>query len=53
MRVAEMAFTVEQEGHENNLPEMIDIARQVFRIESLTEFANRKNPAVSESKQYI
>lgn len=42
MRVAEMAFTVEQEGHENNLPEMIDIARQVFRIESLTEFANRK-----------
>lgn len=42
MRVAEMAFTVEQEGHEGNLPEMIDIARQVFRIESLTEIANRK-----------
>lgn len=42
MRVAEMAFTVEQEGHEGNLPEMLDIARQVFRIESLTEIANRK-----------
>ncbi|EAW8701489.1 hypothetical protein GW207_00660 [Salmonella enterica subsp. arizonae serovar 40:z4,z32:-] len=42
MRVAEMVFTVEQEGHEGNLPEMVDIARQVFRIEMLTDIATRK-----------
>lgn len=42
MRVAEMAFTVEQEGHEGNLPEMIDIARQVFRIEELAAIADKK-----------
>ncbi len=42
MRVAEMAFTVEQEGHEGNLPEIIDIARQVFRIEELADIADKK-----------
>ncbi|EKT4203131.1 TPA: NEL-type E3 ubiquitin ligase domain-containing protein [Salmonella enterica] len=42
MRVAEMAFTVEQEGHEGNLPEIIDIARQVFRIKELADIADKK-----------
>lgn len=42
MRIAEMTFTVEREGHEDNIPEMLNIARQVFRMELLTDIANKK-----------
>ncbi|MBA3223140.1 NEL-type E3 ubiquitin ligase domain-containing protein [Salmonella bongori] len=42
MRVAEMAYTVEQHGAEHNLRKMVDLAREVFRMERLTESASQK-----------
>ncbi|EEG6729388.1 acetyltransferase [Salmonella enterica] len=42
MRIAEMAYTVEQLGTEQNLGKMISLAREVFRMELLTEIASQK-----------
>ncbi|HCM1955098.1 TPA: acetyltransferase [Salmonella enterica subsp. salamae serovar 9,46:z4,z24:z39:z42] len=53
MRVAEMAYTVEQHGTEQNLPKMIGLAREVFRMELLTEIATQKIAHIRRSHEHF
>lgn len=53
MRVAEMAYTVEQHGTEQNLPKMIGLAREVFRMELLTEIATQKIAQIRRSHEHF
>lgn len=53
MRVAEMAYTVEQHGNEQNLRKMVDLAREVFRMELLTGIATEKIAQIRDAHEHF
>ncbi|HFW5231514.1 TPA: NEL-type E3 ubiquitin ligase domain-containing protein [Salmonella enterica subsp. diarizonae serovar 50:k:z35] len=53
MRIAEMAYTVEQHGAEHNLPKMVDLAREVFRMERLTQIASQKLAQIQRAHEHF
>ncbi|HAU3361647.1 TPA: acetyltransferase [Salmonella enterica subsp. salamae] len=53
MCVAEMAYTVEQHGAEHNLPKMVDLAREVFRMELLTKIATQKIAQIQHAHEHF